>query len=332
VEVSVTARRAHRLFAFALVLGGLALGLPACSRSDAGPAGEPPAAPVGAPPQAGAPSEDELGHATYQGILRTRVTLVDGEWEGEPFAPGGASRPRVELVRGFRLAGDLDGDGSEEAVALLSENSGGSGTRGYLAVVGRRAEGLVNLGTALVGDRAQIRGGRISGRRIELDVVQAGPEDAACCPSQKAKRVWALAAEGLEEVASVVTGTLSLADLEGVEWALTHFSREEPAPPEPVITLVFEGERIAGSSGCNRYFAGVEAGEAPGELEIGPLGATRMVCPEQQMALEGRYLKALERVARFGFAAGTLVLMWGEGAKTGTLLFTPGRSGASDAS
>ncbi len=127
----------------------------------------------------------------------------------------------------------------------------------------------------------------------------------------------------VQGVASEITGTLSLADLAGVEWVLTHFGREDPAPPEPAITLVFEGERIAGSSGCNRYFSGVEAGKAPGELKIGPVGSTRMACPEDQMALEDRYLKGLGRVVRFAFVTGRLVLTWSEDDATGSMLFAP---------
>ncbi len=322
--------RPDRIVVLVTILAGVALAVPACSRDDAVQSGKPaPARPLDVPPQAGAPSEDELGNATYQGIYDTPVTLEDGAWEGEPFVPGGASRPRLDLARDFRLAGDLDGDGSEEAVVLLSESSGGSGIHGYLAVVGRRGGDLVNLGTAPIGDRVQIRAARISDRRIELDVVQAGPGDAACCPSQKAARVWALGAEGLKEVASKITGTLSVADLGGVEWVLTHFGWKDPAPPEPAITLVFEGERVSGSSGCNRYFAGVKAGKEPGELEIGAVGATRMACPEDQMALEGRYLEALGRVFRFGFATRRLVLTWSEDGATGSMLFASGRPGAS---
>jgi heat shock protein HslJ len=278
---------------------------------------------VATPSAAGAPSQEELKNATFRGIYEVSVTLDAGEWEGEPFVPGGASRPRVVLARDFRLVGDLAGDDDEEAVVLLSESSGGTGTNSYLAVVGRRGEGLVNLGTALVGDRVQIRSARIADRRIELDVVQAGPEDAACCPSQKATRGWALGADGLKEVASEVTGTLSLADLAGVEWVLTHFAWQDPAPAEPVITLVFEGERVTGSSGCNRYFAGVEAGGMPGNLKVGPVGGTRMACPEDRMSLEGRYLKALERVVNFRFVAGRLVLVWREDGVTRGMLFAP---------
>lgn len=315
------------------LLACVALAVPACSRNDALQSGEAASArPAEAPPQAGAPSEEELSNATYRGIYDTPVTLDEGAWQGEPFVPGGVSRPRLELARDFRLAGDLDGDVSEEAVVLLSGSSGGSGTHGYLAVVGRRGGDLVNLGTALVGDRVQIRAARISARRIELEVVQAGPGDAACCPSQKATRVWALGADGLQEVASEITGALSLADLGGVEWALTHFGWKDPAPPGPAITLVFEGERVSGSSGCNRYFAGVETGKAPGELKIGAVGATRMACPEDRMALEGRYLEALGRVVRFGFVTGRLVLTWSEGGATGIMLFVPRQPGASSRS
>ena len=131
----------------------------------------------------------------------------------------------------------------------------------------------------------------------------------------------------VQEVAPEITGTLSLADLGGVEWVLTHFGWEDPAPPEPAITLAFEGMRVTGSSGCNRYFAGVEAGKAPGELKIGPAGSTRMACPEDEMALEDRYLTALGRVVRFAFVTGRLVLTWSQDDATGSMLFAPGQPG-----
>ncbi|MGB5487522.1 MAG: hypothetical protein WBN06_09045, partial [Lysobacterales bacterium] len=34
-----------------------------------------------------------LGNATYTGIEDQAVTLIDGRWEGHPYAEGGASRP-----------------------------------------------------------------------------------------------------------------------------------------------------------------------------------------------------------------------------------------------
>jgi heat shock protein HslJ len=257
-----------------------------------------------------APTLDELGNASYAGIYDRPVQLADGRYEGEPFVEGGASRPSAGLAPEFRLTGDLDGDGAEEAVVLLWASSGGSGTFNYVAVAGRREDDVVNLGTAPLGDRVQVRAARVVDGTVELDVVQAGPDDAACCPSQTATRTWALGGEGdgLTEVSTAVTGDLSLATLEDVEWVLTTFDRAEPAPDEPEVTLVFSDGRIGGRSGCNRYFAGVIDGDLPGGLSVGQLGATKMACPDEVMRLEERYLRTLAGATKFGFVAGRLIV------------------------
>jgi heat shock protein HslJ len=260
--------------------------------------------------QLGTPTLEELGNATYAGIYDEPVRLVDGRYEGEPFVAGGAARPTAGLAPDFRLSGDLDGNGTEEAVVLLWESSGGSGTFNYVAVAGRRGGEIVNLGTAEIGDRVQVRAARVVDGSVELDVVQVGPDDAACCPSQTATRTWVLAADGLTEVSTEVTGTLSLATLEGAEWVLAMFDRAEPAPTEPEITLVFSDGRIGGRSGCNRYFAGVVGGDLPGELALGRIGATKMACADGVMRLEQRYLTALAGATRFGFVTGRLVVTY----------------------
>jgi heat shock protein HslJ len=279
--------------------------------------------PATAAKAAGAPTSDELANATYEGIYDQPVTLAGGGWEGEPFEPGAASRPAVGLVKHFWMSSDLNGDGVEEAVVLLWESAGGSGTKTYVAAMGRRNDEIVSLGTALMGDRVQLKEARITGGRIELDVVQAGPEDAMCCPSQKATRVWALEAGGLEEVASEVTGTLSTADLAGPEWVLTHFNWDDPAPAEPEVTMVYEEGRLAGASGCNRYTTGVEAGEMAGDLVVAPAAGTRMACPEEQMAIEDRFLEQFGAVSGFGFLAGKLGLSWSTEDASGVMLFRP---------
>ena len=303
------------LFAVMTLLG--------CQAKSSGPAidtdtSTPPAA---AAMTVDAPTSDELANATYEGIYDQPVTLTDGGWEGEPFEPGAASFPRVGLVKHFWMSGDLDGDGAEEAVVLLWESTGGTGTYNYVAVMGRHDGEIVNLGTALMGDRVQLKEARITDGKIELDVVQAGPDDASCCPSQKATRVWALEADGLSEVASEVTGTLSIEDLAGPDWVLTHFNWQDPAPAEPEITLVYEEGRLAGTSGCNRYFASVESGEMAGDLVLGQAGGTRMACPEEIMALEDHYLEQLGEVTSFGFLAGKLGLSWNTDDGSGVMLF-----------
>jgi heat shock protein HslJ len=255
-----------------------------------------------------APTLEELVNTTYKGVYDDPIELKDGVYEGPPFEEGGASRPRVELARELLITGDVNGDGNEESVVFLSESSGGSGTQLFLAVVGRIDEAITNLGTALVGDRVQVRDARISGKSIELDVVQGGKEDAACCPSEKSTRTWTLRRNRLREGRAKKTGKLSIEDLAGPIWVLTRLGDDKTLPKEPQVTLVFEGDRVTGMGGCNRYFTKARPGGMPGDLTVGPIGSTRRACPELIMDLEMRYFKALQGTMRFGFFVGQLVL------------------------
>lgn len=45
-------------------------------------------------------------------------------------------------------------------------------------------------------------------------------------------------------------------------------------------SLSFDGYRVSGSGGCNRIFG--PAHVENGRLIVGPLGSTRMACPDQQ--------------------------------------------------
>ena len=271
-----------------------------------------------------APALAELKNATYQGVEEAGgpFTLTDGTWQGKPYEPGGASAPRVTYVRDFRLAGDCDGDGAEEAVVLLAANAGGSGEASYLAVVGRAGGRVANVATALIGDRVQVRAAKLDGRRIVLDLVQAGENDAACCPGDLVTRAWELTGATLKEGAAVEAGRLSLGVLTGSEWVLTHWSWDEAAPAAPKVTLKLDGARLAGSAGCNGYFAPVKAGGTPGDIQVGPAGSTRMMCPDAEMAVEQRFFAQLAGVTQMRFLAGQLALTYVKPDKTlGVMLF-----------
>ena len=279
-----------------------------------------PAPAVGLP----APTLAELKNATYQGVEEAGgpFTLVDGKWQGKPYEPGGASAPRVTYVRDFRLAGDCDGDGAEEAVVLLAANAGGSGEASYLAVVSRAGGSVTNVATALIGDRVQVRMATLDGRRIVLDLVQAGEKDAACCPGDLVTRTWELAGAALKEGAVVKTGRLSLDVLAGSEWVLKAWAWDEAAPAVPEVTLKLDGARLAGSAGCNNYFAPVKAGGTPGDIQVGPAGSTRMMCPDAEMAVEQRFFAQLAGMSQMRFLAGQLALSYVKPDKAlGVMLF-----------
>ena len=88
----------------------------------------------------------------------------------------------------------------------------------------------------------------------------------------------------------------------------------QPLPPGTrPPTAVFDGARLSGFGGCNRYTG--QVGEpTPGTITIGPLAATKMACPSPGMEVEGLYFAALGRVTQYALAGGRLVLS-GESAK-----------------
>lgn len=279
--------------------------------------------------QAGFTNEDgslinDLGNATYSGIEDQAVTLVDGRWEGQPYAEGGASRPSVGLLRDMYFTGDLDADGQEETVVILWQSAGGTGSNVYIAAMKPENGGYQNISTALLGDRVKLRSGKLDSGRIVLEVLQAGESDPMCCPTQLATRSWSLEGTQLTEGKMEVTGKLSLSILEGSDWLLTHINRQEPLPDDAEVTLSFGAGQISGTSACNRYSAGIEEGDMPGDILIGPAMGTRMACPEPLMEVESLYLKALAQVTSFSFFSGSLAMNGrDEDGKPFSLLFKP---------
>ena len=73
-------------------------------------------------------------------------------------------------------------------------------------------------------------------------------------------------------------------------------------------TLTFESaERIAGSTGCNRYFAPIQITDTT--LRFGAGGSTRRACPPAVLDQERRFLAALEAVRAYRRDGNTLWLL-----------------------
>jgi heat shock protein HslJ len=261
-----------------------------------------------------------LKNLTYYGIYQQPFTLSNGRYEGEPFVPQGAARPRVQFAEPLYLFGDLDGDGVQEAAGFLTESSGGSGSYTYLAIVDTDNGQYKNVATRNLGDRVMVRALRFEQGALELDVVAAGPKEAACCPSLKVHKTYRYTEGKLSETGSKELGQLSIADLAGA-WSLTHLAWDEPIPAEVKVDIVFAEDRFSGLAGCNRYFGGI-TGKGPRDLTFGPIGATRMMCPAPIMQVENRYLRALQTVKQFSFLYGQLILNYQDDKGWHTLLFT----------
>lgn len=272
-----------------------------------------------------APTLKEIKNASYSGIegLKGSVKLVDGRWKGRPYKKGSASRPVVSLVGDFRITGDLDGDGTDEAVVLLNYAPGGTGQLLHLAVMARKKGKIQNLATTLIGDRVQIRDVRIEQKRIFVDVIQAGPKDAMCCPGEVTTREWTLEPGGKLNRYTVTAkpARLTLETIGNTEWILRSWDSKQPAPTRPAVTLIFKDGRFTGSSGCNNYFAPAKDGKIPGDVEVGAAGTTRKSCPANEKSVERRFLEQLVRVRKFGFLVTQLALSWEKDGVWKTMLF-----------
>jgi hypothetical protein len=109
-----------------------------------------------------------------------KVPLVDGRWTD----PVDGSRFTLHPTH---AVGDFDGDGNPDAVAILVEASGGTGSFYYMFALTNRDGVPVQLGEPeWLGDRTVIQ--RLSIDRkgiISIRYVTHGDDDPACCPTLK---------------------------------------------------------------------------------------------------------------------------------------------------
>ncbi len=87
----------------------------------------------------------------------------------------------------------------------------------------------------------------------------------------------------------------------GVEWKLKQLGSKEMKYTEEneTITLLMtlEPENVSGFSACNRYFG--KFTYKKGKLLFKDMASTAMMCPNQTMDLERRYIMQLDKVNNF---------------------------------
>lgn len=74
----------------------------------------------------------------------------------------------------------------------------------------------------------------------------------------------------------------------------------------PTMEIVVSERRIAGTDGCNNYFASIES-LTETEITFSPAGATRMLCPD--MKIPDLFTNALAEVKAYKRANGQVALM-----------------------
>lgn len=105
--------------------------------------------------------------------------------------------------------------------------------------------------------------------------------------------------------------------LQGTTWFLTN-SLEGTN-----ISLIFAGDSLSGSAGCNEYNAGYSSTRAAGSannISVGAISSSQAICDESIMNQEQTYLADLAAASRYSISGNTLTLTTGRG----TLVFEAG--------
>ena len=92
-----------------------------------------------------------------------------------------------------------------------------------------------------------------------------------------------------------------IAGIEDTKWQLVELSNEPVSPlvgeKRPHLLLDSTQKKVTGFAGCNNFFGGYELDETA--LTFGPVGSTRMACPDLQLSLETEFLNALAQTNKW---------------------------------
>ncbi|HZF26105.1 MAG TPA: hypothetical protein VEZ88_07565 [Steroidobacteraceae bacterium] len=140
---------------------------------------------------------EQLRNAEYasQWTRSGKAQLVNGQYR-ESAAPGAATEIVVKATPYYAI-GDLDGDGSNDAVIILESDPGGSGVFFDLVpVLNQQGQPRV-LPPLPLGDRVEISGISVENREVHVRLLKHGPDDPQCCPSLDVTLRYRLGPEGL---------------------------------------------------------------------------------------------------------------------------------------
>lgn len=140
---------------------------------------------------------EQLRNAEYpsQWTRSGKAHLVNGQYR-EPAAPGAATEVVVSATNYYAL-GDLNGDGSEDAVIILESDPGGSGVFFDLVPVMNEQGSPKALTPLPLGDRVDISEVSVSNREVNLRLLKHGPDDPQCCPTLDVTLHYRLGPSGL---------------------------------------------------------------------------------------------------------------------------------------
>jgi heat shock protein HslJ len=252
------------------------------------------------------------------------VLLRDGVSEVQP-APGAASRV-VTRYFGSEVRHDLDRDGVEDVIFLLTRETGGSGTYYYVVAALAKPGGPIGSHGLFLGDRIapqSIQSGPPG--TVIVNFAERAPGESFAVRPSLGKTLWLRFDPDTLQFGELVREFEGEADparmtLHMHRWTWLRHTRADGSEERPIDAAAFTlefgpGGRLTATTDCNLL-----AGEylADGDrLAIGELSATRMHCEGSQEAWFSELLRAAKGFRFTG--KGELIIELGAGG--GSLVF-----------
>lgn len=160
-------------------------------------------------------SLDALKNAEFDSEFTAsgKARLTNGIYK-EPAAPGSAVQIQVSLTD-FVAFDDLNGDGVDDAAAILIESGGGTGSF-YSLVAVLNVGGKPNPAEMFpLGDRVKVNSVAIQAGTIAVNMVTHAPTDPSCCPTLPVIRAFRLQSALVPVIEGTYKAQLPAADAAG---------------------------------------------------------------------------------------------------------------------
>lgn len=265
-------------------------------------------------------SKDEIATSTFldhknieYSIGGITVELTDGLSE-MPASPGSSTKI-ITRYFGNEVRQDVNGDGMEDVVFLVTQSAGGSGTFYYVVAALNTANGFVGTQGLLLGDRIapQTTEKRANGLVVVNYAERARGESFAVSPSV-GKSLFLKFSQDTMQFGEVVQNFEGEADpsrmsLQMKKWQWVRGVSPEgktvvPKKPEAFVLTFQSGDRFSATTDCNGLGGSYTQKET--ELSFGNMISTLMYCEGSD---EQVFVSMLSEVRALHFTSkGELVL------------------------
>lgn len=127
---------------------------------------------------------ENLQNAQYRSPDWGEYQLVNGIYYRTPTTPGESAEIYTTRLDERFVTGDLNANGTEDAVAFLRTQNGGTGHFVEMAAMLNQNGNPYNIATVYLGDRVIVESVQVVDGVVILTMRVQGPNDGMCCPSQ----------------------------------------------------------------------------------------------------------------------------------------------------